>query len=147
VLGETKGKRDAEVIEISGAHTGPGTTTSAGTQVNPGGLGNPGGATNPNFQQPYYQVHTYRQGFQPVPDAYFPRPSANGSEGSHGMLENVREQVTRTLKEFGLETRGRARTYHKPYPEFFDTVPYPRGFRVLDFVKFTGRTPKLLMNM
>jgi hypothetical protein len=42
VLGETKGKRDAEVIEISGAHTGPGATTSAGTQVNPGGLGNPG---------------------------------------------------------------------------------------------------------
>jgi hypothetical protein len=62
VLGETKGERDAEVIEVSGAHTGPGVATSAGTQVNPRGLRNVGGATNPNFQQPYYQVHTYRPG-------------------------------------------------------------------------------------
>jgi hypothetical protein len=54
-----------------------------------------------------------------VPDAYFPRPSANMGEGYHGMSENVREQVASTLREFGLEPKGRARTYHKPYPEFF----------------------------
>jgi hypothetical protein len=44
------------------------------------------------------------------------------------MLENVSEQVARTLREFGLEPNGRVRTYQKPYPEFFDIVPYPRGF-------------------
>jgi hypothetical protein len=47
-----------------------------------------------------------------------------------------------TLREFGLEPKGRARTYHKPYPEFFNTVPYPRGFRVPDLVKFTGEDSK-----
>jgi hypothetical protein len=24
----------------------------------------------------------------------------------------------------------------KPYPEYYDTVPYPRGFRMPDFAKF-----------
>jgi hypothetical protein len=58
------------------------------------------------------------------------------------MPANVREQVARTLREFGLEPRGRARTYHKPYHEFVDTVPYPMGFRVPDFIKFTGEDSK-----
>ena len=37
-----------------------------------------------------------------------------------------------------MEPKGRARAYQKPYPEYFDTTPYPRGFRIPDFVKFTG---------
>jgi hypothetical protein len=58
------------------------------------------------------------------------------------MSENLREQVATMLREFGLEPKGRARTYQKSYPEFFDTVPYPRGFRVLDFIKFTCEVSK-----
>jgi hypothetical protein len=58
------------------------------------------------------------------------------------MLGNVREHVARMLREFGLKPKGRARTYQKSYPKFFDTVPYPRGFRVPDFVKFTGEDSK-----
>jgi hypothetical protein len=53
------------------------------------------------------------------------------------MSDGVMEQVTRTLRELGFAPRGRAKAYKKPYPEYFDTVPYPRGFRVPDFVKFT----------
>jgi hypothetical protein len=63
-------------------------------------------------------------------------------EAYPGMSENVREQVARTLRGFGLEPRGRARMYQKPYPEFFDTISYPRGFRVPDFVEFTGEDSK-----
>jgi hypothetical protein len=55
----------------------------------------------------------------------------------------VRDQVARTLREFGLAPKGRTRTYQKPYPEFFDNVPYPRGFRVPDFSKFTGEDSKM----
>jgi hypothetical protein len=58
------------------------------------------------------------------------------------MSENVREQVATMLREFGLEPKGRARTYHKSNHEFFDTVPYPRGFRVPDFIKFTREDSK-----
>jgi hypothetical protein len=52
------------------------------------------------------------------------------------MDDGVRDQITRTLREFGLNPMGRAHTYRKPHPEFFDTIPYPRGFRVPDFMKF-----------
>jgi hypothetical protein len=55
------------------------------------------------------------------------------------MTENVREQVTRTLREYGLEPRGQIRAYQKPYPEYFDTVPYPRGFSFPDFIKFSRK--------
>jgi hypothetical protein len=59
-----------------------------------------------------------------------------------GMSKNVREQVARTLREFEPEPRGRAKMYQKPYPNFFDTVSYPRGFRVPKFVKFAGEESK-----
>jgi hypothetical protein len=42
------------------------------------------------------------------------------------------------MREVGFATLGRAKSYRKSYPEFFDSVPYPRGFRVPDFVKFSG---------
>jgi hypothetical protein len=45
--------------------------------------------------------------------------------------------VARTLREFSFEPKGHTRSYRKPYPKFFDTVPYPRGFRIPDFVKFS----------
>jgi hypothetical protein len=54
------------------------------------------------------------------------------------MSDGVRDQVTRTLRERGFAPRGRTKVYHKPYPEYFDTVSYPRGFWVPDFMKFTG---------
>lgn len=44
----------------------------------------------------------------------------------------------RTLRELGFTPKNRARTYQKPYPKYFDTVPHPGGFRVPDFVKFRG---------
>jgi hypothetical protein len=62
--------------------------------------------------------------------------------GNGEMSENVREQVARTLREFGFEPKGHARSYKKSYLKFFDTVPYPRGFRIPDFVKFSGDDAK-----
>uniref|UniRef100_A0A8R7QP39 Retrotransposon gag domain-containing protein n=1 Tax=Triticum urartu TaxID=4572 RepID=A0A8R7QP39_TRIUA len=52
--------------------------------------------------------------------------------------ENFKDQLANILTEFGLEPKGRARAYQKPYPKYFDTTPYPRGLRIPDFVKFTG---------
>jgi hypothetical protein len=104
------------------------------------------GAINQNLQQPFYQAHAYGTGApQLVPDAYFPRPPVFWTVTSNvhpGMSEQVRDQVARTLQEFRLEPKGRAKTYQKPYTKFFDTVPYPRGFQVPDVVKFTGEEAK-----
>jgi hypothetical protein len=109
---------------------------------------------NPNFQQPYYQTMTYGSNIpptgvgvphSPIPDIFFPRTPAyitpNPSlEGE--VNDGVRDQITRTLREFGFTPKGRAGSYQRPYPEYFDTIPYPRGFRVLDLAKFTGDDAK-----
>jgi hypothetical protein len=37
---------------------------------------------------------------------------------------------------------GRARSHQKPYPEYFDTIPYPWGFWVPDLAEFTDDDAK-----
>jgi hypothetical protein len=54
------------------------------------------------------------------------------------MTDGVKEQIARILREFGFTPKGHARTYQKPYPDYFNTIPYPRGFIVPNFAKFTG---------
>jgi hypothetical protein len=54
----------------------------------------------------------------------------------------LRDQIAGTLRELGLTPKGRARSYQKPYPEYVDTILYPRGFRVPDLAKFVGGDAK-----
>jgi hypothetical protein len=83
-----------------------------------------------------------------VPDLMFPRVMGNTSNQAGtdrvegGMTEGVRDQIVRTLREFGFTPKGRARAYKKSYPEYYDTIPYPRGFRMPDFAKFNGDDSK-----
>jgi hypothetical protein len=55
-----------------------------------------------------------------------------------GDNEGVRDQIARSLREF----RFTARSCQKPYPEHFDTIPYPWGFQVPDLAKFMGDDAK-----
>jgi hypothetical protein len=75
----------------------------------------------------------------PIPDILFPRTPAYVTPNLkvEGDNEGVRDQITRTIWEFGFTLDGRARSYQKPYPEYFDTNPYPRGFWVPDLAKLT----------
>jgi hypothetical protein len=57
--------------------------------------------------------------------------------GGGDVSDVVREQITRTLRELGFSPKGRVRSYQNSYPDYFDSVPYPRGFRMPDFTKFT----------
>jgi hypothetical protein len=66
-----------------------------------------------------------------------PNPRVEGE-----VNDGVRDQIARTLREFGFTLKGRARSYQKPYPEYFNTIPYPWGFRVPDLAKFTGDDSK-----
>jgi hypothetical protein len=130
----------------------------------PGGAstsGNPGfpahtTLTNPNsnFQQPYYQTMAYCPNIPPmgmgvphgpIPYIFFPRTPAYVTpnprvEGE--VNKGVRDQIARTLREFRFTPKGRARSYQKPYREYFDTITYPRDFRVPDLAKFTGDDAK-----
>jgi hypothetical protein len=74
----------------------------------------------------------------PIPGVLFPRTRAYVTPNprvDREMNEGVRDQIARTPK-------GRARSYQQPYSEYFDMVPYPRGFCIPDLAKFTGDDAK-----
>jgi hypothetical protein len=81
----------------------------------------------------------------PIPDIFFPRTLAYVTpnprvEGE--VNDGVRDQIARTLRKFGLTSKGQARSYQKSYLEYFDTIPYPRGSRVPNLAKFMGDDAK-----
>jgi hypothetical protein len=41
-------------------------------------------------------------------------------------------------EHYDIESIVQTHTYHKPYPKIYDSYPYPPGFRVPKFIKFTG---------
>jgi hypothetical protein len=81
----------------------------------------------------------------PIPDIFFPRTPSYVTpnprvEGE--VNDGVRDQIARTLREFRFTPKGQARSYQKPYPKYFDMIPYPWGFRVPDLAKFMGDDAK-----
>jgi hypothetical protein len=133
------------------------TNTHASHTIAPqGGVGfddsHTGHVVNLNLPQPFYQTATYGLAFSPgniaqhglVPDVRLPRTTAApyplhaDRVASEKMSNRVRNQITRTLREFGFTPKGHVESYQKSYPKCFDIVPYPQGFRVPNFVKFTG---------
>jgi hypothetical protein len=147
VLGEARDKWvfDAPSASAASVEVDVGNTLG-GAQINRSMTPSWVGMGNLILQQPYYQAHAYRpKALQLVPNAYFPRPPIFPTVIGHiqpGISESMREQVARMLREFGLEPKSRVRAYQKSYPEFFNTVPYPRGVQVSDFAKFTREDSK-----
>ena len=45
-------------------------------------------------------------------------------------------------KSLTAEVKGKTLSYQKSYPMSFDTVTYPAGFRLPEFVKFNGDDSK-----
>jgi hypothetical protein len=41
-------------------------------------------------------------------------------------------------ESFGIEPKGKGHVYQKPYPDYYDKLPYYRGYRVPEFPKFSG---------
>ena len=94
----------------------------------------------------------------PVPDSFFNGSPLQASQAQISLPEfpsrasvpsapqtsslqpsdSFKDKLASILREFGLEPKSKARAYQKPYPDYFDSTPYPRGFRIPDFVKFTG---------
>jgi hypothetical protein len=51
---------------------------------------------------------------------------------------NLTNQLAIILCEsFDIEPKGRGRVYQKMYPDYYDQLPYPRGYRVTEFSKFS----------
>jgi hypothetical protein len=41
-------------------------------------------------------------------------------------------------ESFGIEPKGRGHICQKPCPDYYNQLPYPRGYRVPEFAKFSG---------
>ena len=53
-------------------------------------------------------------------------------------LARMKEDLADMFKEKLGFVAGRSRLHRRPYVDAFDLIPYPTGWRVLDFVKFSG---------
>jgi len=68
--------------------------------------------------------------------ASFTPPSSLPSNTSDATAK-IWEGIESKLRDLGL-TPTSHRIYQKPYPSIFDSVSYPAGWRVPDFIKFDG---------
>jgi hypothetical protein len=61
---------------------------------------------------------------------------------------NLTIQLTTILRRsFGIESKGRGHIYKKSYPDYYNQLPYPRGYRVPEFSKFSGEDGKPHLSM
>ena len=59
------------------------------------------------------------------------------------VLAEYKNDLANLLREnLGVDVRGKTRAYQKPYPTSFDSVSYSAGFKLLEFVKFSGEDSK-----
>jgi hypothetical protein len=68
-------------------------------------------------------------------------PVANPPLVRPSTLEETLAKFRKDLDQSFFEKYGvkaASRVYHKPYPEYFDALPYPQGYKVPDFAKFNG---------
>jgi hypothetical protein len=155
---------DASLSYPRGVSVGNPSSSSSAILPYPGDmstLGNPGFSVhtaptnpNPNFQQLYYQTMAYGPNIPPtgtgvhhghILDIFFsrtpayvtPKPRVEGE-----VNDGVRNQIARTWREYVFTLKGQARSYQKPYLEYFDMIPYPWDFRVPDLAKFMGDDAK-----
>nr|CAE04479.3 OSJNBa0029L02.20 [Oryza sativa Japonica Group] len=61
-----------------------------------------------------------------------PPPNQQGPNNMEDMISDIMRN------RFGIETRNRARTYKKSYPDYYDNVLFPRNYRVPKFAKYSG---------
>jgi hypothetical protein len=59
---------------------------------------------------------------------------------------NLTTQLATILREsFGIKPKGSGRVYQKSYPDYYDQLPYPRGYIVPELSKFSGEDGKITL--
>jgi hypothetical protein len=78
--------------------------------------------------------------FRPQPIDMKP---AQATTESCAYPNNLMNQLATILREsFGIEPKGRGHVYQKSYPDYYNQLSYPRGYRVPEFSKFSGEDGK-----
>jgi hypothetical protein len=153
VVGEVQGKHIADPINTPALHT----IAAQGDPRVAFDVSRMDQVATFNLPQSFYQTMAYGPTFPPggnngqygaAPDMRLPQAAVapyvldTNRVASGEMLDNMRDQVTRMLRKLRFTPKGCARSYQKPYPVYFNSVPCPRGFRIPDFTKFTGDNPR-----
>ena len=78
---------------------------------------------------------------EPIVNRLATNAQMSSSENYEADLARMRADLNTLLgtklSQLGINS-GRNRSYQRPYPDAFDLVPYPTGWRVPDFIKFSG---------
>jgi hypothetical protein len=82
----------------------------------------------------------YQAVYRPQPIDMTPARAAVKSDADSN---NLTSQLATILHEsFNIEPKGRERVNQKPYLGYYDQLPYPRGYRVHKFSKFSREDGK-----
>jgi hypothetical protein len=61
-------------------------------------------------------------------------------------LNNLTTQLVTILREsFSIVSEGWRHVYQKTYPDYYDQLSYPRGYKVLEFSNFSGEDGKITL--
>ena len=67
----------------------------------------------------------------------------NSSINLEKFLAECKNNLAKMIKKnLGVDVRGKIQSYQKLYPMSFDTVTYPAGFMLPEFLKFNGDDSK-----
>jgi hypothetical protein len=96
----------------------------------------------------YGQLEASGFGYETLPQfAFRPQPidmmPARATAKAGADPNNLTNQLATILCEsFSIELKGRGRVYQKLYPDYYNQLPYPRGYRVPEFSMFSGEDGK-----
>jgi hypothetical protein len=90
-------------------------------------------------------------GYETPPQFSF-RPQPIDMPPARAMVEpdadpnNLTNQLANILREsFSIEPKDWGHVYQKLYPNYYDQLPYPRGYRVSEFSKFSADDGKITL--
>jgi hypothetical protein len=106
---------------------------------------------NATWYNTYGQSKNDSFGYETLPQFPF-RPQPIDMMPARATIElcadpkNLTNQLTTILREsFSIEPKGRGHVYQNPYPNYYDQLLYPRGYRVPEFSKFGGEDGKITL--
>jgi hypothetical protein len=54
-------------------------------------------------------------------------------------MEGFREEMLEIFRQtFGTKPKTKSRSYQRPYPDNYEYISYPQGFKIPEFNKFSG---------
>jgi hypothetical protein len=67
-----------------------------------------------------------------------PHPASSRPRTALGM-ERFREEMLEIFRQtFGTEPKTKSRSYQRSYPDNYEYIMYPQGYKLQEFTKFSG---------